>query len=193
VPHSVLAERCGVSLAITYQWRSGRKVPSDARIAEIARALGVAPEGLLEPSPDTLELDQFSGADWMLHIKGEDAEAGIDLSKVQRGLWRIPANAVLPHASQQPQLKVLLVKGNALVPDFSDGDYALVDLNWRVMSPAGIYLISEPMHFAMKRCELLSGEKDGWVHLRDAYFESETRIEEVNVIGRIISKLLQPK
>jgi hypothetical protein len=85
-----------------YQWRSGRKVPSGARIAEIARALDVAPEALLEPNPDTLELDQFSG-------------------------------------------------------------------------------------------ELLSGEKDGWVHLRDAYFESETRIEEVNVIGRILSKLLQSK
>jgi hypothetical protein len=173
-------------------------MPDEARIADIAEAFGVTVADLLEPQPETFELDQlvlagFGQDAWMPSMdSGVLEKAGINPTKTQSGLWRIPASALLPHSSSEPKLAVFRATGNAMAPELSDGDHAIIDLNWRVMYPSGLYLISRPLHFALKRCEMLSGEKAGRVRVRDVAqngFDDEFDIDELEVVGRIILKL----
>ena len=68
--------------------------------------------------------------------------------------------------------------------------------NWKKFSAEGVYLIGEPLRFALRRCELLFGDKKGRVRLMagEGWATQELQIEELEgaLLGRVSFKLLAP-
>lgn len=203
-----LARSLGLSGSAVNQWLHGRTVPGTRRLAEIAAFVGVQASDLMghEGSGTNPQAAQSETA--MIHIPvlpmqlqitpddAGDAIHTLDRSKAKGDPWVVPREAVCFHASDDPDLCIIRVQGNAMAPAFRAGDYALVDLNWNELSSPGIYLIAQVAWPVMRRCDLLAGEDAGKVRMTstdEGYSETVACIDEVEVIGRVICNMLVPR
>jgi hypothetical protein len=83
-----------------------------------------------------------------------------------------------------------------MAPELIAGDYVIVDLHWKDVSPPGVYLIQEADRLTFWRCERLLGEKSGLVRVSRVQggTSTEVPVEKLrpDVLGRVIFKLLTP-
>lgn len=205
---SELAQRTQVTPAAVSHWVQDKTVPSSERVIQIAAALDVPVMALLSPEltsdihgpvsvlPEVLDLPEF-GMDWAMS-QDENGENvfRLDERKAKLGRWRVPAEVIRDHASVMPRPVVVRVQGNAMAPEFAAGDYVIVDLGWKDVSPPGVYLIGEALRLTLRRCERLLGDKSELVRVSTAqgWTETEMSIAELerDILGRVIFRLTTP-
>jgi transcriptional regulator with XRE-family HTH domain len=188
---SAVARQLGVSRAAMHKWASGQQMPPEARIQQIAECLNVRPKHLTAPLPDVVALPELSTGvdDWSMWSDADGTpREGLNPRLGRGGRWVLPADAVLPFASSSPDLVVVKILGNDMSPKLTQGDYTIVDLNWRDCGTPGFYLVNNPLRIEVWHLQPLSGETVRLEQLATK-FTQELNEKEIQIVGRIVLKL----
>ena len=116
---------------------------------------------------------------------GRDADAGMlppSLDFPPELLRRITS---APAAS----LQMISVSGDSMTPTLADGDLVMIDTARKLPSPPGIFILDDGVGLVAKRVDTVPNTAPPMLRLSSdnpAYANYQRRLEEVNVIGRVI-------
>lgn len=147
-------------------WVSGRNQPSVTMILRMSKALQVSPTWLLTGeeeedylgSPDARKYVRIHQADLSDKVDDrilEAMESVAPVKMIQVGHGWAPRHGV---SGDESQLSLLGVKGNAMEPTLSDGDFILLDQSVNFMLTDGVYAFTYGGDFFIKRLQRIGGK-----------------------------------
>jgi transcriptional regulator with XRE-family HTH domain len=193
-----LARRLQITPQAISQWLTAQTTPGAKRLRQIAFALKVSIEFLrqappvfqavVRPPPKTVA--QPPKRDRTLHLRPYRLGTASDQS-TQANEGRLPVDLFGGLTSDEPDLVFMRVTGTDLEPTLRPGELVVADLNWDVISVAGIYLTGDRSFPILRRCELVSGpECRVRIYVRGS--EWELPATDLPILGRVICKWLSP-
>jgi transcriptional regulator with XRE-family HTH domain len=190
-----LARKLSVSPQAVSQWLQLQTTPSARRLVQIAGALGVNVD-VLRSKPGSVGskepvIDQPRGGPAALRLRPFPI-GGATVASGGSDEWVVPAKDFRGLASEKPDLRIMRITGNDLVPELHAGDLVVADRQWSVVSAAGIYLLGDTRFPVLRRCELTLASESHAVLVHEHGSTREVPVVKLAVLGRVICKLLVP-
>jgi phage repressor protein C with HTH and peptisase S24 domain len=194
-----LAELAGVPRSFIYDIMRGRsKRPARESLARVAEILKVDVDWLIAgigqvegDMPVALKAD-----DDFVHIRlagprasmgggavVEESEEETDRTYQFRRSWIEQHLGVKP-----PNLRLLHVEGDSMVPTLLSGDMVLVDMTRRMPNPPGIFVLNDGMGLVAKRIEAVPNSDPPRIRIlsdNPVYRPYEQLLEMINIVGRV--------
>lgn len=180
---SELAEASGVSQVTISHLISGKSL-SSRKLPEIAKALGVSPTALTEPS-GSIELEDAKPiVNYYPLISHVEAGCFTDISEVKEMASYYPVTKVC-----SPQTFALRIKGDSMEPRFMEGDIIFVDPEQSYRS--GDYVVARVRagnEATFKQYREVDGKK--YLHALNSDFPLDMRFQELTKESEIIGKVV---
>lgn len=202
-----LARVAGLNETYVRDLLKGRsKNPKHQHLAKLAEALdttvdqlmaaegrpmsGIQPEGLIRDDAHGLGLATTS-------ITEVDVYAGMGgggTPNAERilGEWQMPTEWLRQEVrGDLANIMIITLEGDSMAETLSPGDKVIVDLNRKLPSPPGIFVVWDGLAMVAKRLEYLDHSIPPSVRIisdNTRYAPYELTVEEINVIGRIMGR-----
>ena len=141
---------------------------SDDDVRDAAQALGVSVftmarlvrrDQMVIPRDDDVAIVGLS----LTGIRGQMADDDDTVTSI----WRVPKNALAYYTSTSPEkMTMFRVTGNAMAPQYNDGEYVLVDMSVTEPGKPGEYLIDVGYGLEVKIMQIVLGADKPTVELR---------------------------
>jgi phage repressor protein C with HTH and peptisase S24 domain len=122
----------------------------------------------------------------MAQIVGRESYA----ADAVRGYWVFPDHALRALGLDPSFADIVPGVGDSMEPDIRSGDWCVIDRRHRVPSPDGIYALWDGFSVVFKSLQLIPNSDPVSVRIiskNTAYESYERALEEVAVIGRVVS------
>lgn len=181
---SELAEASGVSQVTISHLISGKSL-SSRKLPEIAKALGVSPTALTEPSGSKIELEEAKPiVNYYPLISHVEAGCFTDISELKETASYYPVTKVC-----SPQTFALRIKGDSMEPRFLEGDIIFVDPEQSYRS--GDFVVARvrgSSEATFKQYREVDGRK--YLHALNSEFPLDIRFQELTRDSEIIGKVV---
>lgn len=108
--------------------------------------------------------------------------------------WKMPSSLVqYATNSSTDQIKIITVIGDSMEPGFRTLDKVMVDINDKVPSPPGIFVVWDGMGLVVKRVEYTPHSDPPTVTIKsdnDKYAPYQRTVDEAHIQGRVLGKWL---
>jgi|GEM_PF-6945271 len=142
------------------------------------KALGPAQSMLLEESKSIPQLDVYASA----------GGGAINTNENVLDNWYIPPTVVNSNIGGNPgSLRIISIRGDSMPVSMPDGSMVFVDVDDKVPSPSGIFILFDGYALVAKNLDVVIGDK-GTIRVsseNDSYPPYEVRAEDVNIVGRV--------
>lgn len=203
-----LARAAGLNETYVRDILKGRsRNPKHEQLAKLADALDATVNDLLPPQRVPMQRMRLEGVQhdaeskhirpWTTAVVEVDVYAGMGgggLADEQRalGVWQVPTEWLRQEVRGDLQnLNIITLEGDSMADTLSPGDKVIVDLNRRLPSPPGLFVVWDGMALVAKRLEYLGQAVPPVVRITSdnpRYAPYERTIEEVSIIGRIMGR-----
>lgn len=113
--------------------------------------------------------------------------------KTDQDSWVMPAHLFAQRTKATPdKIKIFGVQGDAMAPDFMQGEQVLVDLSDQKPTPAGVFVFSDGMGYIIRQCEYVPHSNPPEIKLsarNEQYKPYTLALDKAAIIGRVIAKL----
>lgn len=173
-------------LGTTWQWLMEG---DDSGIGNASPAPPTPRPGMNRPRASLLTIDELNVA--------ATGGAGNPLSeeRYQEAVvarWQMPALVIRPYTSApEDRIKIIMVLGDSMVPDFLPGERIMVNLDDCIPSPPGVFAIWDGFGEVIKRAEMIPYSDPPMIRLISANREYEVRelpYDQVVINGRVLGK-----
>lgn len=108
------------------------------------------------------------------------------------GTWQLPTDWLRQEVrGDLGQVKVLTVEGDSMAGTLAPGDKVVIDLNRRVPSPPGLFVLYDGTALVAKRLEVIEGSQPPRVRVSSdntRYAPYERTADEIHIVGRIMAR-----
>jgi hypothetical protein len=145
------------------------------------------------PAIDAEDSDQ--SADGRIKIKEIDlrtVKSVADKTLQNVVLWHLPISFMRSYTTAPAdQLRIVSVIGDSMEPLLIPGQRLLVDIEDRVLSPPGIFVLRDGNGFSIKRVQIIPRAEPARVKIQSEntkYEAYECSLEEADIQGRVIAQ-----
>jgi len=183
------------------------KNPKLAEIAQVAEALecsldeiGYKPRTKITAAANfNLEHTDEDALRWAAPVREVNVYTGMgagglmDEEEKTVGIWQLHAEWLRSEirAADYDRVYIVTLEGDSMVGTLAPGDKVIVDLNRRVPSPPGLFVMWDGLAQVAKRLEYVEGSDPPLVRIisdNERYRPYERTLEEIHIIGRIMGR-----
>lgn len=188
-----LARRADVLTSFLYDIISGKSSnPSTVKLAKVAEALGVSLTYLVSGTGTSYPETNITESNKLANIPFIVSKNNMDISNnaTMKAPYYFNKEWIKNNlATEENNLNLFTVQGDAMQPTLSNQDVLLVDTNQHIPSPPGIFVIHDGFGLSCKRIEYFTEANDTRIRVISdnlKYSRYECSISDVTIIGRVV-------
>lgn len=120
-----------------------------------------------------------------------DKQCGLAEGHIALGAWEIPKNYIESYLPSSDNLAIVRVVGNSMEPELNAGDRVLVDIDHKIPTPDGMYVIWNGLGIVIKQLQVIPRSNPPRVRIisvNPTYPADEALLSEIVINGRVVGK-----